>query len=154
MIRLISNNIYKLEDIQVLTLDGEPVNLKNDYANKSVFVLFFNRRCLGCVGRAIPLAYEYLKEYEGLEVIGIHTSFGNEVVTKDDIINIFTTKELPFPIFYDIDRTNYEKFECEGTPHWLIFDKWGNLFRSFYGSQDGAQTRLMYAIDELVANSN
>ena len=146
--------MYKLEDIQVLTLDGEPVNLKNDYANKPILVLFFNIRCLGCVGRAIPLAYEYLKEYEGLEVIAIHTSFGNEVVTKDDIINIFTTKELPFPIYFDIDRTNYEKFECEGTPHWLIFDKSGNLFRSLYGSQAGAQTRLMYAIDELVANSN
>lgn len=144
----------KLKDIQLLTLDGERINLVDKYDGKPLLVLFFNIRCLGCVGRAIPLAYDYSKEFEGLEVVAIHTSFGKEVVTKEDIENIFTSKEVPIPIYFDIKQTNYEGFMCEGTPHWLMFDKDGNLFRSFYGSQDGAQTRLMYALDELVANSN
>ena len=144
----------KLKDIQLLTLDGERINLVDKYAGKPLLVLFFNIRCLGCVGRAIPLAYDYSQEFEGLEVVAIHTSFGKKMVTKEDIINIFTTKELPFPIYFDIGQTNYEGFECEGTPHWLMFDTQGELFRSFYGSQEGAQTRLMYALDELVSNSN
>ncbi len=144
----------KIENqINVTTLDGVPVNLMERYEGKPLLVLFFNIRCLGCVGRAIPLAYDYSNEYENLNVVAIHTSFGKEVVTKDDIKNIFTTKELPFPIYFDIGQTNYVKFECEGTPHWIMFDSNGKLFRSFYGSQDGAQTRLMYALDEL-ANIN
>ncbi len=140
----------KVENILVSTLEGEHLNLMEKYSGSPLLVLFFNIRCLGCVGRAIPLAYDYSNEFENLKVLAIHTSFGKEVVTKDDIVNIFTTKELPIPIYFDIERTNYDIFECEGTPHWLMFDKQGNLFRSFYGSQEGAQTRLIYALDELV----
>lgn len=140
----------KANQIFVNTLDGDKVNLMDTYSNSPLLVLFFNIKCLGCVGRAIPLAYDYSKEFENLKVAAIHTSFGKEVVTKDDIKGIFTTDELPIPIYFDIDKSNYERFECEGTPHWLLFNKDGTLFRSFYGSQDGAQTRLMYALDELV----
>ena len=141
----------KIDQVLVTTLDGEPTNLMEQYFGSPLLVLFFNIRCLGCVGRAIPLAYDYQGEFENLKVAAIHTSFGKEVVTKDDIVNIFTTKELPIPIYFDIEQTNYKAFECEGTPHWLLFTKDGELFRSFYGSQEGAQTRLMYALDELVA---
>lgn len=149
----ITNNkaiMNKVDEIKVRTLDGADINLIEEYSNNPLLVLFFNIRCLGCVGRAIPLAYDYSNEFKDLKVVAIHTSFGKEVVTKDDIINIFTTKELPIPIYFDIGQNNYEKFECEGTPHWIMITKDGDLFRSFYGSQDGAQTRLMYALDELV----
>ncbi len=145
--------MIKIEVIQVKTLEGTTINLMEEYANNPLLVLFFNIRCLGCVGRAIPLAYDYSKEFERLKVVAIHTSFGKEVVTKNDIMGIFTAKELPIPIYFDIEQNNYTKFECEGTPHWLIFNKDGELFRSFYGSQDGAQTRLMYALDELITES-
>lgn len=140
----------KSEEIQVKTLEGEPAELLSKYADNPLLVLFFNIRCLGCVGRAIPLAYDFSQEYENLQVVAIHTNFGKEIVSKEDILNIFTSKELPIPIYFDNKQENYEKFACEGTPHWLMFDKEGELFRSFYGSQDGAQNRLLYAIDELV----
>lgn len=142
----------RVDKIQVKTLEDELTDLMQEYANSPMLVLFFNIRCLGCVGRAIPLAYDYSNEFPNLKVVAIHTSFGKEVVTKNDIMGIFTTKEMPIPIFFDINQDNYTKFECEGTPHWLMFNKKGELFRSFYGSQDGAQTRLMYALDELVSS--
>lgn len=140
----------KIVELQIKTLDNVPIDLMKEYANSPLLIIFFNIRCLGCVGRAIPLAYKFMQEYEGLKVAGIHVSFGNETVTKNDIINIFTTPELPFPIYFDVERNNYQKFECEGTPHWLLITKEGYLFRTFFGSQEGAQTRLMYALDELV----
>ncbi|WP_436415982.1 TlpA family protein disulfide reductase [Petrimonas sp.] len=139
----------KIEEITVKTLDGNTVNLMEIYAGNPLLILFFNIQCLGCVGRAIPLAYDYLQEFKNLNVVGIHTTFGKEVVTKDDIINIFTQKELPFPIYFDIEKLNYEKFECEGTPHWILTDKEGSVIRSIFGSQENAQTRLIYALEEL-----
>lgn len=137
------------EKIIVKSLDGEIVDLREMYRGKPLLILFFNIQCLGCVGRAIPLAYDFLQEFKNLNVIAIHTTFGKETVTKDDIINIFTSKELPYPIYFDIEKTNYEKFECEGTPHWVLMDEEGNINRSFFGSQENAQTRLIYALEEL-----
>lgn len=143
---------HKVEEITVKSLNGETVDLMKIYREKPLLLLFFNIQCLGCVGRAIPLAYDYLQEFKNLNVVAIHTTFGKETVTKDDILNIFTSKELPFPIYFDIEKTNYEKFECEGTPHWILIDKKGSIIRSIFGSQDGAQTRLIYALEELTNN--
>lgn len=119
------------------------------YREKPLLILFFNIQCVGCVGRAIPLAFDYLQEFEKLNVVAIHTAFGKERVSKEDIINLFTRKELPFPIYFDVERTNFEKFECEGTPHWILLDGGGKVIRSIFGSQEGAQTRLVYALEEL-----
>lgn len=139
----------KINEINVKTLDGEAVDLWKAQGEKPMLLLFFNIQCIGCVGRAIPLAYDYLQEFSNLNVVAIHTSFGKEIVSKDDIINIFTKKELPFPFYFDIGKTNYEKFGCEGTPHWILINSEGNVTRSVFGSQDGAQNRLIYALEEL-----
>jgi len=143
----------KTEKITVKSLDGNTLNLMDIYRGKPLLVLFFNIHCLGCVGRAIPLAYDYLQEFKDLNVVAIHTTFGKEMISKDDILNLFTMKELPFPIYFDIEKTNYETFECEGTPHWILLDKEGNPTRSIFGSQDGSQTRLIYALEELTRES-
>ncbi|MDO5522417.1 MAG: redoxin domain-containing protein [Bacteroidia bacterium] len=139
----------KIKEITVKSLDGETVDIAEIYRGKNLLILFFNIQCLGCVGRAIPLAYDYLHEFKNLNVTAIHTPFGKEIVTQEDIINVFTRKKLPFPIYFDIEKTNYEKFECEGTPHWILMDKQGNVTRSIFGSQENAQTRLLYALEEL-----
>lgn len=142
----------KIDQFIVKTLDGEQIDLMKQYEGKPLLALFFNIQCLGCVGRAIPLAYDFLEEFKGLNVVAIHTTFGKEEVTKDDILNIFTTRELPYPIHFDIGKSNYEKFECEGTPHWLLINKEGVIDKSFFGSQEGAQTRLVYALEEIINN--
>lgn len=140
----------KIDQFLVNTLDGEQLDLRKEYEGKPLLALFFNIQCLGCVGRAIPLAYDFMGEFEGLNVVAIHTTFGREEVTKEDILNIFTDGELPYPIHFDIGKTNYEKFECEGTPHWLLINKAGEVEKSFFGSQEGAQTRMVYALEELI----
>lgn len=140
----------KIDNIKVNTLDNKTIDLMAEFKGKSMLILFFNIKCLGCVGRAIPLAFEYAKNFPNLSVIGIHTSFTDEVITSTDILNIFTRKELPFPIYFDINKINYEQFKCEGTPHWVLIDKSGHVYRSFFGSQEGAQQRIFYALEEMM----
>lgn len=98
----------KTEEIIVKSLDGNVINLREIYWGKPLLILFFNIQCLGCVGRAIPLAYDYLQEFKNLNVIAIHTTFGKEVVTKDDIINIFTHKNYLF-LYISISKKRITK---------------------------------------------
>ena len=143
--------MQKATPIQLKTLEGDPISLLEQYKNKPLLILFFNLQCLGCTGRAIPLAYEYLHEFEGLEVLAIHSQFNDKEVTKQEILDIFTSKSLPFPIYFDKGHEAYSQYECEGTPHWILVNKDGYVYRSIYGSQNGAQTRLGYALADLVA---
>ena len=49
--------------IPVLDLDGNAVDLMKAYSNKVVLLIIYNNDCLGCTGRAIPLAYEFQQQY-------------------------------------------------------------------------------------------
>ena len=140
--------------LHVQTLDGTKVDLLDIYKGENLLVLFYNNQCLGCTGRAIPLAYDYQKEYPGLEVVGIHVNFSKQPVTKADIHSIFTLPELPLPIYLDQNHELYELYESEGTPHWFLINDKGEIVRSVFGSQAGAQNRLLYAFDELLAEPN
>lgn len=104
---------------------------------------------MGCTGRAIPLAYQLQKENVGVQVMGIHSNFTNIKVTENDIKSIFTIDELPFPIFLDEGHLVYDQFDSEGTPQWLLITKDAIVSRSIFGSQEGAQNRLFYALEQL-----
>lgn len=137
-------------DLNVTNFSGHQINLIEEYSNQPILLLFYNNSCLGCTGRAIPLAYEIQKENPELKVIGIHSNFGDKIATEEDIRSIFTIDELPFPIYIDEEHKLYDQFECEGTPHWILITKKGRIFNSIFGSQSGAQNRLYYSIDELM----
>ncbi|HLV40603.1 hypothetical protein [Xanthomarina sp.] len=139
-----------VEQINLSTLDGEPIDLIAAYAKKPLLILFYNNQCLGCTGRAIPLAYNLSKSYPALSVVGIHSTFGNQNFSKQDILDVFTSKELPFPIYFDQHHKYFDFFNCEGTPHWILLNENAEIFRSFYGSQENSQNRLYYAIEELL----
>jgi len=143
------NEIVK--SIRVLTLDYIEINLMEKYRAKPILAIIYNNQCLGCTGRAIPLAYRYKQEFDKLQVIGIHSNFGTSKTTKEDIYSIFTSEELPFPIFLDENHKVYDLFNAEGTPQWLLIKEDGRLYRSFFGSQEGVQNRLTYAVDEFLA---
>lgn len=138
----------KAPDIIVKTLDNQSVNISEKYYNKNLLILFYNNDCLGCTGRALPLAYKVMKEFKEVEVIGIHSNF-SRAITKDEIIEIFTSKELPFPIYIDEGHKVYDLYQCEGTPHWIIINKHGEVYKSFFGSQENSQTRLWFSLNEI-----
>lgn len=141
--------ITKVSTIKVLDLDGNSIDLLSKYSTRNKLLLFYNNDCLGCTGRAIPLAYEIQKEHPDLSVIGIHSNF-SRIVTKKDIESIFTSGFSPFPIYIDEHHKIYDHFKCEGTPHWVILDKENNIYRSFFGSQGNSQNRMSYALEELL----
>ena len=139
----------EIEGINVLDLDGVAINLMTLYKNKVLLVIIYNNACLGCTGRAIPLAYEFHQKYPSIQVAGIHADFINREGTKASIKSIFTSGENPFPVYIDKGHQVYDQFKSEGTPQWLLISKKGELFRSIFGSQDNAKNRLFYALESL-----
>jgi peroxiredoxin len=139
-----------IESIIVNDLDRRKIDLMTKYAGKPLVLIIYNNACLGCTGRAIPLAYEYQQKNDAIQVIGIHSNFGGEEISKEDIRSIFTSGEVAFPIYIDKDHKVYDQFNSEGTPQWILITSKGELFRSIFGSQDGAQNRLSYALEALI----
>lgn len=116
--------------------------------NKLNLVLFYNTNCLGCTGRAIPLAYDLQKEYPSIALIIIHSNFRPTPFTSDEVLSVFTDNKSPFNIYREQNHELYDFFKCEGTPHWLIINGDKEVIHSFFGSQEGAQMKLQYAIQE------
>ena len=139
-----------MERLTVLDLDHRSVDILEKYEGRNLLIIFYNNTCLGCTGRAIPLAYEYQQEYEQLQVIGIHSEFGDTISTREDIASIFTIETLPFPIYIDPEHRAYDKVYAEGTPHWVLIDKDGSVFRSFFGSLKDSRNRLAYAVEAMI----
>jgi len=140
----------RIKSILVKDLDGVVVDLVNIYTNKVLLLIMYNNDCLGCTGRAIPLAYDFQQKYPSIQVIGIHVNFINREGSKASIKSIFTSGDNPFPIYIDEHHQVYDQFDAEGTPQWLLLSKKGALFRSIFGSQDNAQNRLYYGLESLV----
>ncbi|WP_166966590.1 TlpA family protein disulfide reductase [Yeosuana marina] len=143
-----------VQSIPVLDLDGFPVDLMTAYKNKVLLLIIYNNDCLGCTGRAIPLAYEFQQQYPSIQVAGIHANFVNREATKASIKSIFTSGENPFPIYIDEHHKVFDQFESEGTPQWVLISENGELFRSIFGSQDNAKNRLFYALESLQESNN
>ena len=138
-----------IDTIWVEDLDGNNVELLSLYNDQNLLLLLYNNQCLGCTGRAIPLAYKFQNMFQHIKVLGIHSNFRSEQVTKADITSIFTTKTLPFPIYIDDNHKVYDRFKSEGTPQWLLITKDKTLYRSIFGSQANAENRLLYALESL-----
>lgn len=146
------NNV--ITSIPVLDLEGFSIDLMTKFKNKVLLLIIYNNTCLGCTGRAIPLAYEFQQKYPSIQVAGIHSNFVNKAATKASIKSIFTSGENPFPIFIDAHHEVFDQFNAEGTPQWLLISEKGELFRSIFGSQDNAKNRLYYALESLVEQDN
>lgn len=131
------------------SLSGESTQfstlLKKDQLN---LLLFYNNDCLGCTGRALPLAYELQKVYDFIHLIVIHSSFGGRNYTPEDLLSTFTRGTAPFPIYQEMGHELYDSFDCDGTPHWILMNGDGKVLHSIFGSQNGAQMKLDYAIQE------
>ncbi len=140
----------KIPAVIVEDFKNNDLDLFEKYKGKSLLLLIYNNQCLGCTGRAIPLAYEFQQEFKGIEVVGVHTHFTDRKITEADVKSIFTTGELPFSIYLDKGRTVYDAFNSEGTPQWVLLTKDRKVFRSIFGSQTNAHNRLLYALESLV----
>lgn len=124
------------------------IDLNKLYESK--LLLFFNKNCLGCTGRAIPFAHKLMKQYKELPIFIIHSDFGQNETSINELNALFSAGHSPFPIFIDKQGALHNQFQCEGVPHWILLDKQNNINRSIFGSQEGAQNRISYAIEEVI----
>lgn len=119
-------------------------------------VMTFNLECPGCVSRGIPFMKRLHAEFGPyVHLLAVHTSYGHKLFTRDEVQPTLLKfardfAKLPFPVALDLDGTFARAWQTEGTPHWLAFAPGGELLRSVYGSQENAQTRLQYLLQERV----
>ena len=117
-------------------------------------VQFFNLECPGCVSRGIPFMKRLHAEFgDSVTLLAIHTSRGHRPYPRGQVepqLLKFARDyaRLPFSVALDLGGSVAEHWQTEGTPHWLAFAPGGEVLRSVYGSQEGAQTRLEYLLSE------
>ncbi|ACO45533.2 alkyl hydroperoxide reductase [Deinococcus deserti] len=117
-------------------------------------VMTFNLECSGCVSRGIPFLKRLHSEFGGrVQLLAVHTSWGHRQLPREDVEPTLLKfsrdfARLPFPVALDLDGSFARHWNTEGTPHWLAFAPGGELLRSVYGSQENAQTRLQYLLQE------
>ena len=134
----------------LLTLNNENILLDKLLENNKInLLLFYHTNCLGCTGRAIPFGYEIWRENkEKVNLVVVHVDFSNKNLEKEEIYEIFHDKKPPFEIYRDKNAAVYEMLACEGTPHWIVLSKDGEVQNSIFGSQENAQMRLRYLVME------
>ena len=118
-------------------------------------VMFFNLECAACISRGVPFLKRVARAYgDKLIILMVHTAYGHKHYPRDEVVPtlVHFTKEfanIPFPVALDLNGELAERWGVEGTPHWFVFDRAGEVVRSIYGSQGGAQTRLEYLLAEV-----
>ncbi len=137
-----------LPDWQVQTADGQQVT-REQFFGQPLLILFYHLGCLGCIGRALPFARKLAVAYPDLQIVGIHTRFEGLQYNTEDVLAQAESTQLPFPIFFDKGHRTYDMYGAEGTPHWILLDANGQLFRSIFGSMANARQRLDYALMEI-----
>lgn len=121
--------------------------------------MVFSLECAGCVSRGVPFLKELHREYgESLVMMMLHTSMGRRRYPRQQLVPELERfagdfARLPVPVALDLDGSLAKAWGAEGTPHWFAFDGSGSLVRSIFGSQENAQTRLRYLVEELVAGT-
>lgn len=114
----------------------------------NIFV-FYNTDCLGCIGRALPFAFELSKKYLFVNLVVVHVQFGRKDYSVQDIKSVFTDQSPPFEIYRDNENRLYDFWKGEGTPFWVILNGQNiKPLHSVFGSQEGAKMRLELAISE------
>ncbi|MBB5362156.1 TlpA family protein disulfide reductase [Deinococcus humi] len=132
---------------------GEPVPPPAGWTRPGL-VMTFNLECAGCVSRGIPFMKKLHAEFgERVQLVAVHTSHGHRPLPREDVEPTLVKfahdfARLPFPVALDVSGDLARAWQTEGTPHWLAFAPGGELLRSVYGSQENAQTRLRYLLEE------
>ena len=89
-----------IQSIIVQDFDYKDLELLEKYKGNPLLIIIYNNQCLGCTGRAIPLAYEFQQEYDILQVIGI-IPFSIKNKSQRKILKAFSQKnEIPFPYLF------------------------------------------------------
>ena len=117
----------------------------------------FQMLCPGCVSHGLPQAQLVQREFPAseLQVAGLHTVFEHHAAMTPVSLKAFLHEyRITFPVGVDragtgpIPRT-MERYELQGTPSLLLFDRAGRLRAKNFGQV--SDLRLGSALAELIA---
>ena len=128
--------------------DGQPVTLEA-FRGKPLILLFFNIGCHGCMTRGLPVATEIARQYPGIQVVGIHSSFGAFGRDPEMVSAALQEFDINFPVLLDDGHTTFDAYQAEGTPHWIFIDADGQVSKSIFGSQPNVLQRIEYTLMEM-----
>ena len=138
------------DNSKLVDLEDNKFDLSELLSKSINLILFYNTNCLGCTGRAIPFGYDISVKHKEVNLIVVHVNLGTRKEDVVEIKNVFTDSNPPFPVYRDIENLCYDKFHCEGTPHWLLMNENGDVLHSIFGSQEGAKFKIELALEELI----
>lgn len=135
-----SNDLHTLKDIEV----SKWLNVDGSYqlpSNKVVAIHAFQMLCPGCVMHGIPQAQKLHASFneDHVSVIGLHTVFEHhEAMTEVSLKAFLYEFRVGFPVGIDVPLgqaipKTMQRFQMQGTPSWLIFDRKGKLKLHVFG---------------------
>ncbi|MBK7410343.1 MAG: TlpA family protein disulfide reductase [Saprospirales bacterium] len=138
-----------LPDWHIETTDGSPAPELAQYRGKNLLILFYSMGCPGCLSRAIPLTLQLQRVYPDLQLVAIHTHYERSRQTPEEIRIAADQMGVGYPVFLDKGIETAGLFQAEGTPHWILAGKDGELLKSIFGSMPNALQRLDLSLTEL-----
>ncbi|RZN83406.1 MAG: TlpA family protein disulfide reductase [Winogradskyella sp.] len=144
---MISKNEFYLEPIFKSSIPK-----LESFKGKPLLVLFFYLGCPGCKGRAIPFANKLVYEKTPINLIGIHSRFEGKEYSNEELKAAKDEFYIRFPYYSDKNNNDtFREFETGGTPHWILFNKEGEVVQSIFGSDPNkALLRIDLKIKELL----
>lgn len=138
----------------LLPIFEEEVPSLERFKGKPLLVMFFYLGCPGCKGRAIPFANKLVFEKTPINVIGIHSRFEGKEYSIKELQDAKDEFFIRFPYYSDKnDNDTFNALEAGGTPHWILFNKEGEIVQSIFGSDpNNALLRIDLKIKELLEN--
>lgn len=124
----------KFNDFQLLTMDGDTVNLSEYYKDRPTLIICWATWCLPCRGECremIPIFEKYRDQ--GLNVVGV----AREFKSADDLKTAVAEDNYPWPTLHDLDD-RFKVFEKLGAVSSALFllDPTGKIVASDYDISD------------------
>ena len=136
-------------DWKVLNLDGTAGPSLKEWEGSYGLFLLFNKGCLTCKTRALPLLKQWTQYYPALKTAAVHTRLGSGTYRMEEIAVLQKEFNLNYPLFIDQETQTFNAFKGEGTPHWVLIDQNGQVIKSIFGSRPNALQRIDYFIREV-----
>jgi len=131
------------------TTDGSVAPDLEKYRGKNLLILFYSMGCPGCLSRAIPFSLQLKRAYPDLQLVAIHTHFERPKHSPAEIRVAADAMNVDYPVFLDKGIETASLYQAEGTPHWVLLDKGGEMYKSIFGSMPNSLQRLDLSLMEL-----
>jgi peroxiredoxin len=131
-------------DLSLKTIDGQTINLADDYGRRPVYIKFWATWCVPCREQMPHFEHTFETRSGEVEVIAVSTGF-NE--TADDVRAYRRALGLKMPIVVD-DGRFARAFNLRVTPQHVVIGRDGRVLYVGHLADDSLEHALQAALDE------